>query len=87
MALTNYLLQIVVLDLLFAGYALNLDIREVMVIPATLLLFGVEIVLSRYWLGRFRFGPVEWLWRSLSYGRRQPLAILDQQSLVEQVRT
>jgi uncharacterized protein len=85
MALTNYLFQIVALDLLFAGYALNLDIREVMVIPATLLLFGVEIVLSRYWLGRFRFGPVEWLWRSLSYGRRQPLAIVDQRSGAERV--
>ena len=87
MALTNYLFQIVVLDVLFAGYALNLDIRETWVIPATLLLFGAEIVLSRSWLGRFRFGPVEWLWRSLSYGRRQSLAIVDQQSRVEPVTT
>lgn len=83
MALTNYLLQIVVLDLLFAGYALNLDIRETWVIPATLALFGIEIAVSRYWLGRFRFGPMEWLWRTLSYGRREPLAIADQPVRVE----
>jgi uncharacterized protein len=87
MPLTNYLLQIVALDLLFAGYALNLDVHESMVIPATLLLFGMEIAWSRYWLGRFRFGPVEWLWRSLSYGRRQPLAIVGRQSAAERVST
>ena len=83
MALTNYLLQIVVLDLLFAGYALNFDIRESMVIPATLALFGIEIAISRYWLGRFRFGPMEWLWRTLSYGHREPLALAAQPVPVE----
>ena len=87
MALTNYLLQIIVLDLLFAGYALNLDIRESMVIPATIVLFGIEIALSRYWLTRCRFGPVEWLWRTLSYGRREPLAIADQPAAVERLGT
>jgi uncharacterized protein len=32
-----------------------------------------QVQLSRFWLGRFRFGPLEWLWRSLAYGRRQPM--------------
>ncbi|MGH2708737.1 MAG: DUF418 domain-containing protein, partial [Actinomycetota bacterium] len=75
MALTNYLLQIAILDILFSGYGLDLEIREIMVIPATLLLFGGEVALSRLWLGRFRFGPAEWLWRSLTYGRLEPLLI------------
>ena len=43
------------------------------------LLFGVavtaaQILFSRAWLRRFRFGPLEWLWRSVTYGRWQTLA-------------
>jgi uncharacterized protein len=45
--------------------------------PAGLLLalavFGAQAWASQRWLARFRFGPVEWLWRSLAYGRREPL--------------
>jgi uncharacterized protein len=33
----------------------------------------IEIIWSSIWLRHFRFGPVEWLWRSLSYGKRQPM--------------
>ncbi len=74
MALTNYLLQIVILDLLFAGYGVDLEIGERWVVPATLLLFAGLAASSFLWLRRFRFGPAEWLWRSLTYGRVQPLA-------------
>ena len=35
--------------------------------------YAVQIVISRWWLARFRFGPAEWLWRSATYGRWQPL--------------
>jgi uncharacterized protein len=35
--------------------------------------FGVQVAASALWLARFRFGPAEWLWRSLVYGRREPL--------------
>jgi uncharacterized protein len=35
----------------------------------TVTLFAVQMVLSTWWLRRFRFGPVEWLWRTLTYGR------------------
>ena len=75
MALTNYLLQIVILDVLFAGYGLDLEIREAWVVPANLLLFAGLAAFSFLWLRRFRFGPAEWLWRSLTYGRIQPLAL------------
>lgn len=73
MALTNYLLQIVILDVLFAGYGLDLEIRERWIVPSTLLLFAGLAAFSFLWLRRFRFGPAEWLWRSLTYGRVQPL--------------
>jgi uncharacterized protein len=37
------------------------------------LVFGAEVALSHVWLARFRFGPAEWAWRSLTYGRLQPM--------------
>jgi uncharacterized protein len=73
MALTNYLLQIALLDLLFAGYAVGLGrIRPLWGLAAAVGGFVAELAFSRLWLSRFRFGPAEWLWRSLTYGRRQP---------------
>ena len=74
MALTNYLLQIAAIDLLFSGYALGLGQIRPVVGPATALTcFAAEALLSSAWLARFRFGPAEWLWRSLTYGRMQPM--------------
>lgn len=75
MALTNYLLQSLVCTTLFYSYGLGLYGR---VGPAgglllTLAIFGGQLAFSAWWLRRFRFGPVEWLWRTLTYGRRQPL--------------
>jgi uncharacterized protein len=40
---------------------------------AALAIFALQIVASRLWLRRFRFGPVEWLWRTLAYGRAPPM--------------
>jgi len=37
-----------------------------------MLIYSGQVALSHWWLARFRFGPVEWLWRSLTYGRLQP---------------
>ena len=74
MALTNYLIQIAALDLFFSDYALGLDtIRPVLGLGSALAFFAVEVAFSTGWLRHFRFGPAEWLWRSLTYGRWQPL--------------
>lgn len=74
MALTNYLLQIAVLDLLFSGHAIGLvQIRPRWGLVAALACFGVEVVVSTRWLARYRLGPVEWIWRSLTYGRPEPI--------------
>jgi uncharacterized protein len=75
MALTNYLTQSVVLSLLFYGYGLGLYHRLGSA-PAALLglgLYAGQLLLSWAWLRWYRFGPVEWLWRSLTYGRLQPI--------------
>jgi uncharacterized protein len=75
MALTNYLLQIAVLDVLSSGYGLDLRVRPAMVLVVTALIFGLEVALSRLWLARYRLGPAEWIWRSLTYGKRQPMRL------------
>lgn len=73
MALTNYIVQIVALELLFAPYLLALAFPPVLVFPFAAFALYLQIAFSRWWLARFRFGPVEWLWRSLTYGRLQPM--------------
>ena len=74
MALTNYLIQIACLDLLFSGYGLGLgQVRPLAALPMALAFFAAEVVLSTVWLKYFAFGPAEWLWRTLTYGRYQPI--------------
>jgi uncharacterized protein len=74
MALTNYLVQIAGLDLLFSGYGLGLgQIRPVFGLFAAVACFSAEAVFSTAWLRYFRLGPAEWLWRSLTYGSLQPM--------------
>ena len=73
MALTNYMLQAAVLDSLASGYGGGLRLRPLAYLPAAIVLFGVEANVSRAWLTRFRFGPLEWLWRTMTYAAPQPL--------------
>jgi uncharacterized protein len=73
MALTNYLLQIAVLDVLSSGYGVDLRVRPALVPLLAALIFGAEVLVTRWWLARYRLGPAEWLWRSLTYGKWQPI--------------
>lgn len=75
MALTTYIMQSLLSTFLFYGWGLGLatHVKPARLLPITLALFAVQIVFARLWLSRFRFGPLEWLWRSMSYGRLQPL--------------
>jgi len=77
MALSNYLMQSVVCTLVFFGYGLGYfeQLPRAWQVPFVLALFGVQLLLSRWWLQRFRFGPVEWLWRSLTYLKPQPMQL------------
>lgn len=70
MALTNYLLQSLVGVLLFHGYGLGLwGLGRAWQLLLVLVVFAAQVALSHWWLARFRFGPVEWLWRSATYLR------------------
>ncbi|NMO19056.1 DUF418 domain-containing protein [Pyxidicoccus fallax] len=75
MALTNYLSQTVISLFIFYGYGLGLitKVGPVGVFALCLPIFAVQVVFSHLWLSRFRFGPAEWVWRSLTYGKAQPM--------------
>lgn len=75
MALTNYLLQSLVCTLIFYGYGLGYfeQLSRAWQVPFVLALFCLQVLASHWWLRRFRFGPMEWLWRTLTYRSRQPM--------------
>jgi uncharacterized protein len=73
MALTNYLLQVAVLDSLASSYGATLRVRPLMSVGLTAVLFGSLAAFSRWWLTRFRFGPAEWLWRAATYLKCPPM--------------
>nr|WP_306798609.1 DUF418 domain-containing protein [Oceanobacillus saliphilus] len=74
MALTNYLLQSVISFILFYGVGFGLygSIRPATGIALAVVIFTVQVFFSKWWFTRFRFGPVEWIWRSLTYNKMQP---------------
>ena len=75
MAFTNYLLQSVIFSWVFFGYGLGyfgqLGAAETLFFG--IVVYGSQIALSSMWLRRYRFGPIEWVWRTLMYGVRQPM--------------
>lgn len=75
MALTNYVLHAAVIEFCCAAYGLNLRLGPVAELTAAVLLFGLLAGFSRCWLNRFRYGPLEWIWRSLTYWQPQPMRL------------
>jgi uncharacterized protein len=77
MTLTTYLTQSLVSTFVFYNWGLGLmtkvDLTGILVF--TLGLFSLQIAFSVWWLRRYQFGPAEWLWRSLAYGRKLPLRV------------
>ena len=77
MALTNYLLQTVVCVLLFYGYGLGL-FGQFGATASTLIALGIfllQIPISALWLNYFAYGPMEWIWRQLTYRKQLPLRL------------
>lgn len=75
MALTNYLTQSIVCTLIFYGYGLGLfgKMGPAAGIGLTIVIYLLQIPLSHWWMKRFYYGPAEWLWRSLTYLKPQPM--------------
>jgi uncharacterized protein len=77
MALTNYLSQSIILGFVFYGYGLG-KFEHMGAMDGLLLaigLYAAQAIASTFWLRRYRFGPVEWLWRAVTYGKRPPMRI------------
>ncbi len=77
MALSNYLLQSLIATTLFYGYGFGLfgQVGPALGLLTTIAIFTAQIPLSVWWMGRFHYGPVEWLWRTLTYPRFQPFRL------------
>lgn len=77
MALSNYLFQSVICTTIFYGYGLRLfgKVGPAAGLGLTFAIYATQIALSIWWLRRFRFGPMEWVWRSLTYGKLQPMRV------------
>jgi uncharacterized protein len=71
MAFTNYIMQSIILGFIFYGYGLGLfgKIGSATGLVLVVGIYAAQAVISRLWLARFAYGPIEWLWRALMYGR------------------
>jgi uncharacterized protein len=77
MALTNYLLQSLTFTTVYYSYGLGLygELGPAAALVLAIGIYATELALSAWWLRHHAFGPVEWLWRSLTYGHPQPMRV------------
>jgi len=76
-ALTVYVTQSIIFTTLFLDYGFDLQRRvgPAGVFAYAAVIYAVQLGISVWWVRRFRFGPLEWLWRMLTYARRQPMRL------------
>ena len=77
LALTVYLTQTIMFSLLFYGFAFGQVFRlgPLAVTGYAVAFFSLQVLMCSWWVRRFRYGPFEWLWRSLTYLRVQPIRL------------
>ena len=74
MALTNYLMQSLICALIFFGYGLgHWGLPRAQQLLFVIVVYAAQIAFSHWWLSRFQYGPMEWLWRGLTYGHVPPM--------------
>ena len=77
MAFTNYLMQSIICTWFFFGYGFGnynkLKFHELYYVVGSVWVF--QLIFSSIWLRYFRFGPFEWVWRSLTYWKKQPMKL------------
>lgn len=75
MALSNYLFDSIVCTTLFYGYGFDLygAIQRPLLYAIVVIIWALQLLISPLWLEHFRFGPAEWVWRSLTYAKLQPM--------------
>jgi len=74
-ALSNYLTQSIICTLIFYGYGLGLfgKVGYALCLLLVVIIYAAQVAVSQWWARRFQFGPAEWLWRSLTYMKPQPM--------------
>ena len=74
MALTNYLMQTIIGITLYygVGFGFGGNIGPVIFVPIGLAVYALQIAYSNWWFKYFNYGPMEWIWRQLTYGKRLP---------------
>jgi uncharacterized protein len=76
MALTNYLVQSLICMGFFYGFGLgHWGMPRAQQVVFVVLVYAAQIAFSHWWLARFRYGPIEWLWRGFTYRQVPPLRI------------
>jgi uncharacterized membrane protein YeiB len=76
MALTNYLTQSLICAVYFYNYGLgHWGIPRAQQVLFVLIVYSLQIAFSHWWLARFRYGPMEWLWRGFTYRQMPPMRI------------
>jgi uncharacterized protein len=73
MALTNYLSHSLITTIIFNHCGQFDEWRRPYLLVLVFGIFAFQLVISPIWLEHFRYGPCEWLWRSVTYGRRMPM--------------
>jgi uncharacterized protein len=75
MAFTNYLTQSIVSTFIFYSYGLGLygEYGPLTGVMIAVIIFGLQVLFSMWWLRNYKMGPLEWIWRTLTYGKRQKL--------------
>ncbi len=82
MPLTNYLIQSIIFTTLFYSWGLGLYGRfgPAACLALTVVIFTIQVLYSRLWMARYRFGPLEWLWRGATYGQFPVLQLSDRKA-------
>ncbi len=85
MALTNYIMHSIIFSSIFYGYAGGMfgEIPRMQQVGLVALVILAQAIMSRMWLQHFKFGPLEWIWRSLTYLKLQPMRV-DKSEAAEQ---
>ena len=75
MAFTNYIVHTLICTFIFFGYGLNYyaEVEYYKIYYVVLGIWVLQLIYSKPWLNRFLFGPLEWVWRSLTYWKAQPM--------------
>lgn len=75
MALTNYLTQTLLCNIYFLGFGMYGKLERYELYYLVIAIWILQLIYSYYWLQHFKYGPFEWLWRSLTYQKMQPFRL------------